>query len=131
MKAAILFVLSLTIFMLTHFQQGITKNLYAASSQSKQNISQIRHASLKSGHSLSFRNRVSKNTIQEDYIGAEDDDEHFSNAKHVLHLKYVTLPSHISLGLKYYNYPKNRLPFCEHFSYTSSPIYIFQRVLRI
>jgi hypothetical protein len=43
---------------------------------------------------------------------------------------FVTLAS-LSILSSLYNFIKNRLPFCSHFSYTSSFIYILQRVLRI
>jgi hypothetical protein len=80
---------------------------------------------------LSFRKNTSLNANREDFISVEDDDEQVVSWKQVLPAKLFTSADYASLLVNFHHYQKNRLPFCTHFSYTSSYKYILQRVLRI
>ncbi|WP_442589059.1 hypothetical protein ACSBL2_23860 [Pedobacter sp. AW31-3R] len=69
---------------------------------------------------------------KDEFISIADEDEDI-----VFSRKYVLLTkSHVVLATAsvlhhFYSYTRNRLPFCSHFSYTSSYKYITQRVLRL
>lgn len=80
---------------------------------------------------LHLRKNTSLNDNREDFISIEDDDEQTVSWKQVLPAKVFTSPDYSSLLISFHHYQKNRLPFCKHFSYTSSYKYILQRVLRI
>ena len=71
-------------------------------------------------------------TKKEDCLSISNEDEDLAcSRKQVLIQKSAVGIAQIFLLNHFYNYPKNRLPFCSHFSYTSSYKYILQRVLRI
>ncbi|TDO19548.1 hypothetical protein CLV32_4170 [Pedobacter duraquae] len=79
-----------------------------------------------------------KNTNLSDYpddltsIETEDDTEDFSfTGKLMLSANYFLTLVLISAFVNFYNYLKNRLPFCRHLSFTSSYKYILQGVLRL
>lgn len=69
---------------------------------------------------------------REDFVSISDEDEDLvcSRKQIVASKSIVALACSFTLH-HFYNYPKNRLPFCSHLSYTSSYKYILQRVLRI
>ncbi len=70
---------------------------------------------------------------KDDFISLADDDDDdliFSRKLVVVAKQFVTL-SYTFISVHFCNYHKNRLPFCSHFSYTSSFKYILQRVLRL
>lgn len=71
---------------------------------------------------------------KDDFTRVENEDEEedvvFAR-KYILLTKYFVTLACVSVFSYFYNYIKNRLPFCRHFSYTSSYKYILQRVLRI
>ncbi len=76
----------------------------------------------------------SLNDKKEEFIGVEDDDDDDNLVfarKHFILIKYFITLAYTSLLISFYNYLKNRLPFCRHLSYTSSFKYILQRVLRL
>jgi len=73
------------------------------------------------------------NQKKDDLISLADDDDDdivFSRKLVVVAKQFVAL-SYTFISVHFYNYHKNRLPFCRHFSYTSSIKYIIQRVLRL
>lgn len=65
---------------------------------------------------------VDDDDVQEDFIFAR---------KYVLPLSYFITLTGLSILTGLVSTVKNRLPFCGHFSYTSTNKYILQRVLRI
>jgi len=60
----------------------------------------------------------------------EDEDFVFSKKSVVLVSYFITLATIFCFGYSFTTL-KNRLPFCTHFSYTSSHLYLQQSVLRI
>jgi hypothetical protein len=60
--------------------------------------------------------------VQEDFLVVR---------KYMLPITYFFTLASLSIFNLFYSHTKNRLPFCTHFSYTSSRKYILQRVLRI
>jgi hypothetical protein len=80
---------------------------------------------------LTFHKHSRLNDSREDFISIEDDDDIVLARKLAVPIKYILLPDYSSSVHVVYSFQKSRLPFCKHFSYTSSPKYIFQRVLRI
>lgn len=67
-------------------------------------------------------------------IDLDDDDiqeDFLSVRKYVLPLTVFFTLASVSIFSLFYSYTKHRVPFCTHFSYTSSRKYILQRVLRI
>lgn len=61
----------------------------------------------------------------------EDDDDSISSRKLVEITNYFISFLYDHLFADYHRYKKERLPFCKHFSYSSSFKYIIQRVIRI
>lgn len=81
---------------------------------------------------LSEIKNTSLSEKKEDLISIEDEDEDMAVArKNVWLTRYFITPAYTSVSAHFNDSVKNRLPFCRHFSYTSSYIYILQRVLRI
>ena len=64
-------------------------------------------------------------------LADDDDDDIVFSRKLVVAAKQFVALSYTFVSVHFYNYHKNRLPFCRHFSYTSSIKYIIQRVLRL
>jgi|GEM_PF-672828 len=75
----------------------------------------------------------SLNDKKEEFVSLEEDDDDDSvfSRKYVLLAKYFITLTYASILICFYNYFKNRLPFCRHLSYSSSYKYILQRVLRL
>ena len=68
----------------------------------------------------------------EDFISIENEDDDFAfSRKQILPARALTTLICSAVLVHFYNYSKNRLPFCRHLSYTSSFKYILQRVLRL
>ena len=90
--------------------------------------SRIGHSNLE----LPIVKNSSINERREEYLSIDNEDEDLvcSRKQVVISKAYVILPCTFRLN-HFYNYPKNRLPFCSYLSYTSSYKYILQRVLRI
>jgi hypothetical protein len=61
----------------------------------------------------------------------EDDENIMPSRKYVKITNYFLTLFYNSLSGTISLHQKNRLPFCKHFSYFSSPKYIVQRVIRI
>lgn len=59
----------------------------------------------------------------------EDEEESFSGRKHLLISTYFLFNPQEPAS--YYSYLKNPLPFCNHFSYSSSYKFIIHRVIRV
>lgn len=69
---------------------------------------------------------------KEYFINISDDDDEVNNSrKQIITSKYAFALAYSFTLHHFYKHPETRLPFCSHFSYTSSYKYIFQRVLRI
>jgi len=69
---------------------------------------------------------------KENIISLEEESEELISApKFELLVKYIFTLAYASVLLLLCHSVKNRLPFCKHFSYISSSIYILQRVLRL
>lgn len=64
-------------------------------------------------------------------LADDDDDDLLSARKFVIVTKHFVALSYAFISFHFCDYHKNRLPFCRHFSYTSSFKYILQRVLRL
>jgi len=132
MRAVFLSFLLTCLFTLTGSSSGhaaFSKDSGNSSAQRIVKTKQYSFAYLHGGICLRKNRNLSDN--REDFISVEDDDEQVVSWKHVLPAKLITSPDYASLLVNFYHYPKNRLPFCTHFSYTSSYKYILQRVLRI
>jgi hypothetical protein len=72
-----------------------------------------------------------KETLSLD-VDDDDEQEDFLYAgKSVMPVTFFITLAWLSISAASYSYIKNRIPFCGHFSYTSTYKYILQRVLRI
>jgi len=83
------------------------------------------------------RGQIRKTTSSSHKIGHsikatenEDDDESSSSRKYARTTCYSITFFRQTPGSVYHD-PENRLPFCEHFSYSSSDKFIVHRVIRI
>lgn len=132
MRPAVLFLLFLCFFLLRGHVELYAGGHHSSSHSSVQraeksalprfgnirDFAQVRHSSF--------------NEKREDFISVEDEDEELdSGKKFLLQAKYFITLACVSIFFFFYNYFKNRLPFCKHLSYTSSYKYILQRVLRL
>ena len=130
MRVAFLFALSLCLFLLTGFEYA-----YANTNDIPTQGHEIVKAKLTSAVAFSssfYHKNKSAPEIKEDLINIEEDEEEFVIArKHIELVNYFVTLAYASILVHFYNYLKNRLPFCKHLSYKSSYKYILQRVLRI
>jgi hypothetical protein len=135
MKVAIVFFLSLCFLLLigrTDAFAGIHRDTFNYSSA--QYIGKKQQAQLEN---LNLNFPVIKdngfNDKKEEFVSLEneDDDDSLFSRKQVLLAKYFITLAYASLLICFYNYFKNRLPFCRHLSYSSSYKYLLQRVLRL
>jgi len=78
-------------------------------------------------HSISDK----KESLTIDFDDDEFQEDFVFSRKYVLPLSYFIVLASLSLLSGFFAVVKNRLPFCTHFSYNSSPRYILQRVLRL
>lgn len=85
-------------------------------------------------HEFPFFKYNSLTEKKEDFLRVETEDDEEDSLfarKYVLLVSFFTAFVSTSVLDCFYSYFNNRLPFCSHFSYTSSYKYILQRVLRI
>ncbi|HEX8607957.1 MAG TPA: hypothetical protein VF679_04895 [Pedobacter sp.] len=131
MRVVIVFVLSLFFFLSTGCPYSYSHINPQDIPKSKEKIET--HSALKDFEPTFFLHKTKSITeIKEDFINLEDDDEEFVATKKFAELtKYYVTLAYASILIHFYNYLKNRLPFCKHLSYSSSYKYILQRVLRI
>jgi hypothetical protein len=132
MRVVILFVLSLCFFLFTGCPYSYSHINTQDIPKPNEKINET-HAAIKVINPAFFLHKIKSITeIKEDFINLEDDDEEFVVTRKFAELTryYVTL-AYASILVHFYNYLKNRLPFCKHLSYSSSYKYILQRVLRI
>jgi hypothetical protein len=78
-------------------------------------------------HSISDK----KETLTIDFDDDDLQEDFVFSRKYVLPLSYFIVLASLSLLSGFFAVVRNRLPFCAHFSYNSSPRYILQRVLRL
>ncbi|WP_316819135.1 hypothetical protein [Pedobacter nyackensis] len=135
MKAAIVFFFSLCFLLL----KGHT-DVYAAIHDDSFSYSSAQHVEKKQQTHLETTNQdlpvikdASLNSKKDEFVSLEneDDDDSMFSRKYVLLTKYFITLAYASVLVCFYNYFKNRLPFCRHLSYSSSYKYILQRVLRL
>ena len=132
MGAVTLSVFILFLFLITGSKFGYGNIESAVSSTSTQKIVKCSHTvTLSNSNGPSLRKNLRLNDNREDFITLEDDDDLVVTRKLSTPVKLLFIPDYASTLVTYFNFPKNRLPFCKHFSYTSSCKYILQRVLRI
>ncbi len=134
MRALVAFLFSLISLLLGGYTNGHASVHHNNSNDTpKYHVATVQQTRL--GH-LNLELPVVKNSSinekREDYIGIDNEDEDLvcSRKQVIVSKALVALPHTFALN-HFYNYPKNRLPFCSHLSYTSSYKYILQRVLRI
>jgi len=132
MRVVILFVLTLCFFLFTGCPYSYSHSNTQDIHKSKEKIRET-HAALKDIEPAFFLHKSKTLTeIKEDFINLEDDDEELVVTRKYAELtKYYVTLAYASILVHFYNYLKNRLPFCKHLSYSSSYKYILQRVLRI
>lgn len=132
MRAVTLSVFLLFLFLLTGSKFGNGNIESSVSNTSSQKIVKCSHTvTLSNSNGPSLRKNLRLNDNREDFITLEDDDDLVVTRKLSTPVKLLFIPDYASTLVTYFNFPKNRLPFCKHFSYTSSCKYILQRVLRI
>ena len=135
MKSVIIFFLSLCFLLLTG-----QSSLYSSSLQNKIDYSSLKSLQLKKHvepvsitKSEFIRNNVPADS-EPDAVSAdetEDEDELIAPRKYVEITNYLITFFHSQATPYSSSYVLNRLPFCTHFSYTSSDIYIVQRVIKV
>ena len=81
----------------------------------------------KSGHCIT-ENEESKLRATDN---ENEDDDQFSLKKYIETGNYFAVTFYGQLPGYFFNYTKQRLPYCRHFSYFSSDTYLKLRVLRI
>lgn len=135
MKAAVVFFFSLCFLLLKGHSDG-----YAAIPYNNFSYSSAQHIEKKQQTRLESTNQdlpVLKdnglNSKKDEFVSLEneDDDDSVFSRKHVQLAKCFITLAYASILVCFYNYFKNRLPFCRHLSYSSSYKYILQRVLRL
>jgi len=134
MRVIIVFFVSLCFLLL-----GSHHHAHAQIAHSKSNYSAARHPGGKLQISSEISNQnspvVKSNSLaekKEGFLSIEDEDEELSSGrKQVLLANYFITLACISVLIHFYNYFKNRLPFCKHLPHTSSCKYLLQRALRI
>jgi hypothetical protein len=132
MRAAVLSALLLCFCLFTG-----TKFSYSGTDKNEVTVSSQKIISSHQGYTtqppvgISVRKNIKVSDNREDFISIEDEDDLIVTRKFSVPVKYILLPDYNQLLVTFYNFPNNRLPFCTHFSYTSSYKYILQRVLRI
>jgi hypothetical protein len=132
MRAVTLSVFLLFLVLLTGSKFGYGNIESSVSRTSTQKIVKCSHTvTLSNTNGPSLRKNLRLNDNREDFITLEDDDDLVVTRKLSTPVKLLFIPDYASTLVTYFNFPKNRLPFCKHFSYTSSCKYILQRVLRI
>ncbi|WP_214225974.1 hypothetical protein [Pedobacter sp. B4-66] len=134
MKTVILFLLSLCFLLLgrsDHAYAGAHQNTASYSSALNTEKPQLTKF-INTAQDLPVIKSNCFSEQREDFISVENEDEDFVSArKSALPVKYIITLAYASILNSSSNYVKNRLPFCKHFSYTSSYKYILQRVLKI
>jgi hypothetical protein len=137
MKAAAVFLLCLFCLLL-----GGSKPAQATGHDTLRSYSPMQHVE-KPGQTSPFSMRLAslpvrnhsisdkKETLTIDFDDDDFQEDFVFNRKYVLQLSYFVVLASLSLLSGLFAVVKNRLPFCAHFSYTSSPKYILQRVLRL
>lgn len=103
---------------------GKDQNIHAASSTLQfASTSHDQHA---------FIHKAAEHAKAHEYISIANEDEDPTNGRKLLLIgKFIATLAWIYTLYHFFNYSKNRLPFCSHLSYLSSYKYILQRVLRI
>lgn len=139
MKAAVVFFISLFFLsILSHVLKGNDRvdaeihhntSFYSAARISEKK-EQVKFGRIAQNFPLVKLNTFSDK--DEDFISIENEDDDFAfTRKQTLPARHLTALVPSSAPVHFYNYSKNRLPFCRHLSYTSSFKYILQRVLRL
>jgi hypothetical protein len=132
MRVAFLFVLSLCFFVLSGLHYSHAHPTSQATQTKIQSIVKSQPLSIAAKPDYFFHKNRTISEVKEDFINVEEDDEEFVIArKHIELVNYFVTLAYASILVHFFNYLKNRLPFCKHLSYTSSYKYILQRVLRI
>jgi len=134
MKAPVLFLLSICFFLLVGESYAHGRNHQNNSAR----ITADRYESIhKAEVQLTDRAvrlindvRLADKNLEFFNVENEDEDFVFSKKSVVLVSYFITLATIFCFGYSFTTL-KNRLPFCTHFSYTSSHLYLQQRVLRI
>lgn len=134
MRAAVLFFLSLCFLLLIGADYGNSGTHHSRIDYLPAQNSKATQNAKFSNTSQDFSITKSINLSEEKVylINVEDEDEDLvSVRKYVLLVKYFVTLASISLLIYFYNYFKNRLPFCHHLSYILADKHILQRALRI
>jgi hypothetical protein len=127
------FFLSLCFFLLkghSHlYADTDQENLYTSLRQHSESTVQIKVFDLRS-HQPLISNAPSSGAKKEKIKATEvEEEESFSARKHLQISHYFCLSSQEPTSD--YSYLKNPLPFCNHFSYSSSDKFIVHRVIRV
>jgi hypothetical protein len=136
MKSVIIFFLFLCFLLLTGHNHLYSSNYQSRSSYSVPKLAELSKQSALETNTKSqyiIRNDAPSDN-EEDALSAtetEDDDELLAPRKYVEITNYlITFFYSHAAGLAN-SRMQTRLPFCKHFSYTSSDIYIVQRVIKV
>lgn len=133
MKAPVLFLLSICFFLLGEsYAHGRNHQNNAAQITADRNQSVHKAEVQLTDRAVRLINDVRLADKNLEFFNVENEDEDFVfSKKSVVFVSYfITLATIFCFGYSF-NPFKNRLPFCTHFSYTSSHLYLQQRVLRI
>lgn len=123
MKVAIVFFLSLCLFMLKGHVDAY------GSARHPEKTQQIKFGNAGTGLQVTKNNGLTDR--KEELISIEDDEDVVSSRKYVLPAMYFIILAYASVSINFSCYLKSSLPFCGHLSFTSSYKYILQRVLRL
>jgi len=136
MKTAVIFLLTLCFFLI-----GGTKAAQSPEAHRSCSIHSVSHLDATSQQLNLLQDNSALPVFQKDLAYQkkaevissieDEDDELISAKKQVLFVKYLIVVAYTSVLIHLFKNFKNRLPFCTHFSYTSSYKYLLQRVLRI
>lgn len=133
MRAIFVFVLFFCFLMLTGKSQGYASNPNQNALRSSTHLNQTSQIFLShTNHSTQVVQNNGLKEKKEEFISVENEDEDLVfTKKYVLLVNYFIAIACASLLSYFFNFLKNRLPFCWHLSYTSSNTYLLQRVLRL